>query len=44
MEFEAIRYIAPRPDVNDSAADVLEEPVVVAKASGTCLVPKDRRR
>lgn len=44
MEFEAKKYIAPRPDVSDSAADVLEEPVVVCKATGTCLVPKDRRR
>lgn len=39
MEFEARKVIAPRPDVSDSAADFLEEPVVVCRASGTCVVP-----
>ena len=33
-----------RPDINDSAADVLAEPVVVCRASGTCVVPKDKQR
>ena len=44
MSFEARKVIAPRPDVNDSACDVLEEPVIVCKAQGTCVVPKDRKR
>ena len=44
MVFEARKVIAPRPDVNDSAADVLDEPVVVCRASGTCVVPKDKQR
>ncbi len=44
MEFEARKVIAPRPDISDSACDVLEEPIVVAKASGTCVVPKDKQR
>lgn len=44
MVFEARKVIAPRPDVNDSAADVLQEPVVVCRASGTCVVPKDKQR
>lgn len=44
MEFEARKVIAPRPDVCDSAADVLEEPVVVCVASGTCVVPKAKQR
>lgn len=44
MEFEARKVIKPRPDLNDSACDVLEEPVVVCKASGTCVVPKDKQR
>ena len=39
MTFEARKVIAPRPDVSDSAADVLEEPIVVCRASGTCVVP-----
>ena len=34
----------PRPDVSDSAADVLSEPVVVCRASGTCVVPKKCQR
>ncbi|HHV27795.1 3-aminobutyryl-CoA ammonia lyase [Anaerosalibacter bizertensis] len=44
MEFEARKVIKPRPDLNDSACDVLEEPVVVCRASGTCVVPKDKQR
>lgn len=44
MRFEARKVIRPRPNVNDSAADVLAEPVVVCRASGTCVVPKDKQR
>ncbi len=44
MVFEARKVISPRPDVNDSAADVLAQPVVVCRASGTCVVLKDRQR
>lgn len=44
MVFEARKVIIPRPDLNDSACDVLEEPIVVCKASGTCVVPKDKQR
>ncbi len=44
MVFEARKVIVPRTDINDSAADVLEEPVVVCKAVGTCVVPKDKQR
>ncbi len=44
MVFEARKVIVPRPDINDSACDVLEEPIVVCKASGTCVVPKDKQR
>ncbi|MGL5315074.1 MAG: hotdog domain-containing protein [Peptostreptococcaceae bacterium] len=44
MVFEARKVIVPRFDINDSAADVLEEPIVVCKASGTCVVPKDKQR
>jgi 3-aminobutyryl-CoA ammonia-lyase len=39
MVFEAKKVIVPRPDISDSAADVLAEPIVVCKASGTCVVP-----
>lgn len=44
MIFEARKVIIPRPDINDSACDVLEEPIVVCKASGTCVVPKEKQR
>jgi len=44
MVFEARKVIVPRPDISESAADVLEEPIVVCRASGTCVVPKDSQR
>ena len=44
MVFEARKVIIPRPDVSASAADVLMEPVVVCRASGTCVVPKNCQR
>ncbi len=44
MVFEARKVICPRPDINDSACDVLAEPIVVCRASGTCVVTKDKQR
>ncbi len=44
MVFEAWKVIGPRPDISDSAAEVLAEPVLVCRASGTCVVPKDKQR
>lgn len=44
MEFEARKVIIPRGDLNDSAADVLEEPIVVCRAVGTCVSPLDKQR
>lgn len=44
MVFEARKVIIPRPDINDSACDVLAEPIVVCKATGTCVVPKAKQR
>ncbi|MGQ9825286.1 MAG: hotdog domain-containing protein [Desulfotomaculales bacterium] len=45
MEFEAYKVISLLPDAgNQSAARVLEEPVLVARARGTCVVPKDKQR
>lgn len=43
MVFEARKVIAPVPG-SDSACNLLKEPVVVCKASGTCVVPKDKQR
>ncbi|MGV8829901.1 MAG: 3-aminobutyryl-CoA ammonia lyase [Breznakibacter sp.] len=44
MVFEARKVIVPRPDISESAADVLETPIVVCRASGTCVVPKTCQR
>ena len=44
MRFEARKVIAARPDLSPSAAEVLAEPVVVCRAHGTCVTPKDCQR
>lgn len=44
MSFEARKVIAARPDVGASAADFLAIPIVVCRASGTCVTPKHNKR
>lgn len=45
MEFEAKKVITPNKDLPyESGADVLDEPILVGRASGTCVVPKDKQR
>lgn len=44
MKFEARKVIMPRTDISASAAEYLAEPVVVTRASGTCVVPKASQR
>jgi 3-aminobutyryl-CoA ammonia-lyase len=44
MRFEARKVIVSRPDISPSAADVLAEPIVVCRAHGTCVTPKDCQR
>ncbi len=44
MKFEARKVIVSRPDISASAADVLDEPVIVCRAHGTCVTPKDCQR
>ena len=44
MDFETVRYAVARPDISDSAADLLGQPEPLARATGTCVVPKDRQR
>ena len=44
MVFEARKVIQARTDINESAAEVIAEPIIVCKASGTCVVPKDKQR
>ncbi|HEX9309073.1 MAG TPA: hotdog domain-containing protein [Anaeromyxobacter sp.] len=44
MRFEARRIIGPRPDLSDSAADALAAPLVVCRARGTVVVPREKQR
>ncbi len=44
MEFEARKVIAARPEIGESAADALDPPIVVCRATGTCVTPKDKQR
>jgi 3-aminobutyryl-CoA ammonia-lyase len=44
MEFIAKKVIAPRPEFSESACDVLEEPIIVCKAVGICVVPMECQR
>jgi 3-aminobutyryl-CoA ammonia-lyase len=44
MAFEAVRYAGARPDISDSAADILDDPETVATAIGTCVVKKENQR
>jgi len=43
MNFTAKKVIAPAPEVSPTAAKVLPEPIIVCRASGTCVVPKGRQ-
>lgn len=44
MKFEARKVIRAAPEVNDSAAELLDPPLVVCRASGTCVTPKGKQR
>ena len=44
MNFEARKVIVSRPDISASAAEVLAEPIVVCRAHGTCVTPKECQR
>ena len=44
MVFEARKVVVARPDISPSAADVLEEPILVCRASGTCGVKQEDQR
>ena len=44
MRFEAWKVISQRPALGAGAAEVLAAPVLVCRASGTCVTPKDRQR
>ena len=44
MEFVAKKVIEPEPKVAPSAARILKETIIVVKATGTCVVPKNLQR
>ncbi len=44
FEAEAWRVIGSRPELGESAADVLDEPVLVARATGTTVVGASLQR
>jgi 3-aminobutyryl-CoA ammonia-lyase len=44
MTFEARKLIRAAPEINSSAAEILDPPVVVCRASGTCVTPVDKQR
>jgi len=44
MVFEARKVITARQDISDSAADVLETPIVVGRAIGTTVVKAEKQR
>ena len=44
MVFEAWKIITTASEISDSAANVLQEPVLVCKAKGTCVTPKEKQR
>lgn len=39
IEFEARKVIAARPERSPSSAEVLETPIIVCRALGTCVIP-----
>ena len=43
-EFEIYKIGAARPDISESAAEFLDEPVLTLTAVGTTVVPADHQR
>jgi 3-aminobutyryl-CoA ammonia-lyase len=44
MNFHCYKVISTRPDISESAADLLPERILTTKAVGTCIVLKERQR
>ena len=44
MEFEAYKIISPAPELGETACRVLKDPLLVCRASGTCVTPLDKQR
>src|ERR1700733_732880 len=44
MSFTVRKIIEPLPKIGPTAAQVLETPIIVARATGTCVVPQELQR
>ncbi len=44
LEFEAYKVITPRRDISESAADLLETPLLIGRAVGTTVVKVEQQR
>jgi len=44
MEFEAWKIITAEPEHGETAAQLLQKPILVCKATGVCVTPKDKKR
>ena len=44
MSFVARKVIRPLPEISDSAAEYMTEPIIVCRAVGTCVTPKEKQR
>ena len=44
MQFEARKVIRAAPQINDSAAEILDPPILVCRAKGTCVTPLEKQR
>ena len=44
MQFEARKVIRAAPQINDSAAEVLDPPILICRAKGTCVTPLEKQR
>ena len=44
MEFKAHKIITPAPEFGETSARVLDKPLLVCKATGTCVTAKEKQR
>ena len=44
MRFEARKVIRAAPQINDSAAEILDPPILICRAKGTCVTPIEKQR
>ena len=44
MEFKAWKVITPAPEAGETAAKIINPPILVCRATGTCVTPKEKQR